>query len=51
MDYSTKGRYDMILGRYVLTESGLILKFSEHVIKADNVRFKGSTTPKVDLGT
>ena len=48
---SSKGRYDMILGRYLLTESGLNLKFSEHVIKADDGHFKGSTAPVVDLGT
>ena len=50
MNYCTKGRYDMILGRYVLTESELILKFSEHVIKSDDGPFNGSTTPMVDLG-
>ena len=39
----------MILGRYILTELGLNLKFSEHVIEADDGPFKGSTTPMVDL--
>ena len=48
---SSKGRYDMILGRYLLTESGLNLKFSEHVIKADDGHFKGSKTTMVDLST
>ena len=33
VDDSAKGRYDMILSRYLLTELGLNLKFSEHVIK------------------
>ena len=40
----------MILGRYILTELGFNLKFSEHVIKADGVPFKGSITPMVYLG-
>ena len=30
---SAKGRYDIILGRYLLTGLGLNLKFSEHVIE------------------
>ena len=51
MDESTKGRYDMILGPDILTELVLNLKFSEHVIKAYDGTFKGSTTPMVDLGT
>ena len=45
MDDSAKGRYDMILGQDILTELGLNLKFSEHVIKADDGPFNGSTTP------
>ena len=51
VDDSAKDRYDMILGRYLLTELGLNLKFSEHVIKADDGPFKGSTAPMVDFGT
>ena len=51
VDDSTKGRYNIILGRYLLKELGLNLKFSEHVIKADDGPFNGSTTPLVDLGT
>ena len=50
VDDSSKGRYDMILGRYLLIELGLNLKFSEHVIESDDGPFKGSTTPMVDLG-
>ena len=42
MNYSTKGGYDMIIGRHLLTELG---------IEADDGPFKGSTTPMVDLGT
>ena len=51
VDYSAKGRYDMILGQNLLTELGLNLKRSKHVIKADYGHFDGSTTPMVDLGT
>ena len=41
----------MILGKYLLTELGLNLKLSEHVIEAYGGPFKESTTPMVDLGT
>ena len=51
MDESAKGRHNMILGQDILTELGLYLKFSEHVIKADGGHFKGTITPMVDLGT
>ena len=50
-DDSAKGRYDMILGRDLLTELGLNLKFSEHVIEADDGPFKGSKTIIVDSRT
>ena len=50
MDESAKGRYDMILGRDILTELGLNLKFSNRVIKAYDRTFKGYTTSMVDLG-
>ena len=42
---SAKGRYDIILGRDMLTELGLNLKFSQHVIKVDYGPFKGYTNP------
>ena len=41
----------MILWRYLLTELGLNVEFSEHVFKADYGPFNGYTTPMVDLGT
>ena len=41
----------MILGQDLLTEFGLNLKFSEHVIEADDGPFNESTTPMADLGT
>ena len=43
--------YDMILGQYILTELGINLTLSEHVIEAYDGPFKESTTPMVDLGT
>ena len=46
---STKGRYGIILGRYLLRELGSIIKLSEHVIKVDDGPFKWSTTPMIDL--
>ena len=51
VDDSDKGRYDIILGQYLLTQLGLNIKFSEHVIKADDGPFYGSTTHMVDLST
>ena len=50
VDDSNKGRYDMILERDLWTELVLNLKFSEHVIEADEGPLKGSTTPIVNLG-
>ena len=47
---SAKRRYDVILEIVVLTKLGQNLKFSYHVIKADDGPFKGSTTPMFDLG-
>ena len=40
----------MILGRYYLTELGLHLKSSKHVIKADDGTFKGYVATIFDLG-
>ena len=50
VDDSAKGRHDMILGRDLLTELVLNLKFSRHIIKAYDGPFKGSTIPMVYLG-
>ena len=49
-DDSAKVRYDMILGRDLLTELVLNIKLSEHVIEADYQPLKGLTAPMVDLG-
>ena len=51
VDDSTKGGYYMILGRDILTDLGSNIKFSDHVIEADDGPFKGSTAPMVDLST
>ena len=50
VDKYTKGEYNMILGRYLLTESGINLKLFDHVIKFDEGTFKGLTAPTVDYG-
>ena len=50
VDDSTKGRYDMILGRYILTPLGLNIKLSDHVIKAEDAPLKGLMAPIVDMG-
>ena len=51
VDDSAKGRYDMILSRYLRTELGLNLQLSDHSITAYGEPFKGSTESMVDLGT
>ena len=51
MDDSDKGRYDMILGRAILTALGINLKFYERVIEPDDGPLKGSSAPMVDIGT
>ena len=51
VDDSYKGRYEMILGRDLLTALVLNLKFYEHVFETDYGPLKGSTAPMVDLGT
>ena len=51
VDDSTKGIYDTILGRYLLIDLGLNLKWSDHVIESDDGTFKGYMAPMVDLGT
>ena len=45
-----EGRYDMILGRYVLTALVINLKLSDRIIEADDGPLKGLTAPIVDLG-
>ena len=50
VDKSTVGRYDMILGIYLLKSIVLNLKLFEHVIKVDYLFLKGSTEPMVGMG-
>ena len=47
-DDSDQGRYNMIIGRDLLT--GLHLNFSEHVVKGGCGPLKGYITPIIDLG-
>ena len=49
IDKSTTGRYDMILGRYLLTELGLDLEFSENVIHGREGPYKLCSAPMVDV--
>ena len=51
VDESTKSRYDMILGRYLLTKQVLNIKCSNIVIAADDIPFKGATASMFYLGT
>ena len=50
VDESAKGRYDVILGRDILTKLGLNLELYDHVIEANDGTFKGCTVSMVDLG-
>ena len=45
----TSGRYDMILGRDLLTAMGLYLKFSKNVIIGREVPYEGCSAPMVDV--
>ena len=51
VDDSAKGKYEMVLGRYILTALVLNLKLSDHVIEADAGTLKGSTEPMIVLDT
>ena len=51
MDNASKGRYNIILGRDILAALQLNLKFSWHVIEADDGFLKMSSPPMVDLDT
>ena len=45
VDDSAKGRYDIIFGRDILTALGFNLKFSDHIIEADDGLLKGVQHP------
>ena len=51
MDDSAKGRYNIILGRDILTQLGLNKKNYNHVIEGDDGPFDVYTAPMIDLGT
>ena len=51
VDDSNIGRYNMILGRYILTALVLNIKNSKHVIKAGDGPLKESTSPMINLAT
>ena len=48
---STEGRYDMILGRDLLTVLGLYSKMSEQVITVGDGPYKGYTAPMLYMCT
>ena len=49
VDKYATGRYDMILGRDILTALGIDLKFSENIIHGGEGPYKGCSTPMVDV--
>ena len=49
VDRSTSGRYDMILGRDLLTSLGMDLKFYENVIIGGEGPYKGCSVPMFDI--
>ena len=49
VDNKTNSRYDMILGRDLLTTLGLDLKFSVNIIIGGVGPYEGCTSPMVDL--
>ena len=51
VDYSDKGRYNMIIGRDILTALGFNLIFSRNIIESDDGTLKESTLPMVYLIT
>ena len=50
VDDSAKGRYEMVLHKYILKLLGFNIKISLRIIEAKHEPLKGSTTPMVDLG-
>ena len=49
MDKKTNSRYDMILGRDLLTSLGMDLRFSENTIVDGEGPYAGCLVPMVDL--
>ena len=51
VDNYTNIRYDMILGRYLLTALGLDIKFSKNIIICGDGPFKECPAPMLDVST
>ena len=49
VEESANGKYDMILGRYLLTSLGLNLKFSGNVMHVGEGPYKWCSAPMVDV--
>ena len=49
VDKSTNGRYDMILGRDLLTSLGIDLNFTHNVIIGREGPYEGYSEPMVDI--
>ena len=49
VDKSTNGRYGTILGRYLLTELGLDIKFYANIIIFGEGPYDGCSAPMVDV--
>ena len=49
MDNQTNSRYDIILGRDILTALVLDLKFSDIIILGGDVTYEGCPAPMIDL--
>ena len=49
VDESSNGRYEMILGRGLLTSLGMDLKFSDNFIIGSNIQYEGLSAPMVDV--
>ena len=49
VDNSTNGRYDIILGIYLLNALGLDLKFSENIVIGIEVTYEGCSALMVDV--
>ena len=49
VDKSTNGRYNMILGRDLLTALVLDIKFSDHFILGGEGPYEGYSAPMVDV--
>ena len=49
VDNYTNSRYDMILGRYLLTAVGLDLKFPQNIVIGDEGPYNGCSRPMAEV--